>query len=522
MSQRKQRKLRIYRQRGATAFSVGGTRNVPGNVTVQPGTLEIFKILWMLRKYFYIVLVNNYARKSMEFESQFNPVQQKIVSKANIKDMSTNPEEQCSSSIAVHQQQQQARSATVTATSCCRNNSGRLVEREETPVEIKRKELFTAMYNQDTDTFRSILQEHPFYLTECYGGYCLIHHLIDHFWQEGLVIYKEIMCGNMSLTTADVLLSLNKSIPLYIVGGRNILHLLAGKVDEESQAHYQHLCERFPSLTRIKDNNGMLPSDIANRWQQERNAETTKIRSELEKARHREEYLQVKNRLYLDFSDVIAFGSGDITDVTPVLHDRQFQSDVVMHSFHVSHTLLEQLSHDVEGLEDSIPNSMHRYGKLLLPEMKDSVYRMVYTLFSQDCQLRKQIEKISAIHAFYIKYSAATPVANNTATDINECSNDEKANDCNGETKPLKSTNRSLGKHRDDSSITINLCLRNTSQSGKLVIDDILPQSEVEGSSNYVYTHETGKGILHQGNLVHHVEEFVDGERENIIIWVRF
>jgi hypothetical protein len=123
--------------------------------------------------------------------------------------------------------------------------------------------------------------------------------------------------------------------------------------------------------------------------------------------------------------------------------------------------------------------------------MEESVYRLVHTLLRHDPEHAEHIDKITSIYAFYIKYNAAE---------------DDDA-------KASQRTNRSLGKHRDDSTITINLCLKNTSTSGALVIDDL---------DGYIYKHVQGKGIFHQGNLAHHVDEIQDGERENIIIWVRF
>jgi hypothetical protein len=37
---------------------------------------------------------------------------------------------------------------------------------------------------------------------------------------------------------------------------------------------------------------------------------------------------------------------------------------------------------------------------------------------------------------------------------------------------------------------------------------------------DYQYTHSRGKGLIHRGDLVHHVTELDGGERENLIIWI--
>ena len=62
----------------------------------------------------------------------------------------------------------------------------------------------------------------------------------------------------------------------------------------------------------------------------------------------------------------------------------------------------------------------------------------------------------------------------------------------------------------DDSTHTINLCLKNTSTQGKLYFDDL----------NITHTHIESYGILHSGKLYHHCDDICDGERENIIIWI--
>ena len=89
------------------------------------------------------------------------------------------------------------------------------------------------------------------------------------------------------------------------------------------------------------------------------------------------------------------------------------------------------------------------------------------------------LNNIIDIHAFYIKYN--------------------------------NSLQKNLEKHRDDSTYTINLCLSNSSNEGKLIFDDI----------DYKYKHKECLGIIHPGSLYHHVEDIGVGERENIIIWIK-
>eukprot|EP00386_Alphamonas_edax_P008723 GDKI01028400.1.p1 GENE.GDKI01028400.1~~GDKI01028400.1.p1 ORF type:complete len:135 (-),score=39.81 GDKI01028400.1:153-557(-) len=124
------------------------------------------------------------------------------------------------------------------------------------------------------------------------------------------------------------------------------------------------------------------------------------------------------------------------------------------------------------------PNSMHRYGKVLLPGMEEEVHALLRALLPEG-----DSKRIAHVHAFYIKYGTAV-----------------------GQT--------SLGVHRDDSHWTLNLCLSVSSDPPLTGSDLVFPASGMR------YTHQAGRGIMHRGELAHQVEGLVGGERENLIVWV--
>jgi hypothetical protein len=57
----------------------------------------------------------------------------------------------------------------------------------------------------------------------------------------------------------------------------------------------------------------------------------------------------------------------------------------------------EALLHQISLVDEKIPNSMHRYGKVLLPAMTDPITEIIRTLLPSSEQ-----DQITHIHAFYI------------------------------------------------------------------------------------------------------------------------
>ena len=56
----------------------------------------------------------------------------------------------------------------------------------------------------------------------------------------------------------------------------------------------------------------------------------------------------------------------------------------------------------IAGLEQVMPNSMHRYGKILLPHMQRDIYSLVACVLPAD-----DVARVNHIHAFYVQYSDA-------------------------------------------------------------------------------------------------------------------
>ena len=82
------------------------------------------------------------------------------------------------------------------------------------------------------------------------------------------------------------------------------------------------------------------------------------------------------------------------------------------------------------------------------------------------------------------------------------------------QTAERAAANTSLGAHRDDSHLTINLCLFSDAAGSELQFD--------RTQADFCYEHRAGRGVSHRGDLVHTVLPLRSGRRENIIIWVSF
>jgi hypothetical protein len=305
--------------------------------------------------------------------------------------------------------------------------------------EEKYKELLKYIFEQNERKFIEIITNNEDLILYNYGGYYLIHYLFDNFWEKGIEIYK-FKKYKLDLLSEDKIMSLS-GIPLYITGGQTFLHIIARK-DKEL---YNKIKSEYESL-QIPDLNLELPEDL---YYLKNNFEYCKKRYENIVKRN---YIKCENNLKLKikFKDII---NENITNF-------ELDKDVIL-----------KFKSEIEQIEEKIPNSMHKYGKIIYKYMTNNINSLIKELLPLD--------NIINIHAFYIKYN--------------------------------NSLQKSLEKHRDDSTYTINLCLSNTSNEGKLIFDDV----------NYEYNHKECFGILHSGSLYHHVEDIGFGERENIIIWIK-
>jgi hypothetical protein len=302
------------------------------------------------------------------------------------------------------------------------------------------KELLNSIFEQDEEKFIKIIAKNFDLFLYNYGGYYLIHYLFDYYWEEGIAFYKSKNLP-LDLLTVDKIISLN-GIPMYVTGGQNFLHIVARK----DKTLYQEIKSGYEFL-QTPDNNSELPEDI---YHAKNNFEFFRERyNRLLQRKH----IKCENNLHLKIK------SKEIID--PNITRFELDPEVIL-----------QMKNQIEQIEERIPNSMHKYGKVIYPTMKCIIDSVVQELLP--CT-----NNMVDIHSFYIKYNP--------------------------------SVQKNLDKHRDDSTYTINICLSNSSNEGKLIFDDM----------NYSYAHQECFGILHSGTLYHHVEDIGVGQRENVIIWVK-
>ena len=375
------------------------------------------------------------------------------------------------------------------------------------------KEALNAIYCENDLEFESCVKENPELLTAHESPYLLVHYLFTNEWDAGIEIYKKYG-GSFSHKTSDYAVALNK-VPLSIVGGQTILHIVASKRDLSKLNRH---IEDYP-LLNITDFNGNTPMDILNEP-----IGYSKLAVEYRKDQHNKiiERTRINLRdipiIPVVFTDndlilerpkesVISNGSAHLVESEKKVCDATlcegsgedgsslplgeavvvaFGEEVVsvscplkssvpngIKTFSISDDLRLHLLREIEITEEKIPNSMHRYGKILGSNLQEIVKGVVKSLLDEPLHSR-----IRNIHSFYVKYE-----------------NEKQF---------------SLGSHIDDSTFTINICLNNNSTGTDLVFDD----------AGIRYMHKTGVGIIHLGIHRHHVEPIISGSRENVIIWV--
>jgi hypothetical protein len=346
-----------------------------------------------------------------------------------------------------------------------------------TPWERAINLIYESDYTKDAIEFEEILKDTPELLSLVDGGFGLVHFLFDSSsgpWENGLAAYLS-HGGDISLKTCDYLTSLGGAVRcgLCIVGGRSVLHVAATKLGKNTDI-FDALCVRYPGL-EVADLNGAFPRELLGY----RDKERTEFKAVLAR--------DPVNKLLTEFKAVLARNPVKLIDL------RELKPEAVTHLpvgeiidlagvrlFSVRTEFVEQLQEGVSAAPVNIPNSMHRYGKVLLPVMDGPVRALCAAVLPEDA-----IGRVKHIHAFSVKYSHSPGI---------------------------QQTNRlPLERHRDDSDFTINVCLSSDSRGGNLVFD----------ASGVVYTHKAGRGLIHTGDLEHHVDELETGDRECVIIWVR-
>lgn len=298
--------------------------------------------------------------------------------------------------------------------------------------------ILKSIFYQDDDKFKNYIIKNPELLEYC-DNWCLVHYLFQEDWQEGINIYID-HGGRLDLKTKDKIMSLN-GIPLFITGGQTLLHIIAKNNPEYLDASINKY-----SKLNVSDNNNNFPRDLLN----ESHSDYIK------------QFNQTATRCCLNLNQY------DLIDIniTEKRNENFFK-------FTITDEFNNTLKKLVNCIDNNIPNSMHRTGKIILPEMTNEIYSLTKSILPEYYK-----KKILSIFAFYVKYD-------------------------NYQNK--------LDSHKDDSTITINLCLSNKATGGDIVFD----------KDNIIINHNNKSGILHMGCIKHHVNELRDGTRENIIIWVK-
>jgi len=308
------------------------------------------------------------------------------------------------------------------------------------------------VYDEDAAALRSCIDASPDILETVYLGWPLLLHIVLMDWREGLEVYKE-KNGRFDVRSEDFVQRLGGStiqMNFCHCGGQTLLHVVAMNRPSSLAA----MCSQFPHAN-VADYNQRLPEFYVEHRDVPRDDKALVI------ARFAQQSLISLEGQAQEYS--VSFDQGQLTEG--------------VRCFELPESASASLLSEIAGLEQVIPNSMHRYGKILLPQMQRSIHGLVACLLPAE-----DVTRVNHIHAFYIQYSDAVG-------------------------------QKSLDSHIDDSHWTINLCLS--------VSPDLRGSELVFDPQNVTYRHtQAGRGIIHRGSLRHHVEPLVCGQRDNVIVWV--
>lgn len=147
------------------------------------------------------------------------------------------------------------------------------------------------------------------------------------------------------------------------------------------------------------------------------------------------------------------------------------------------------------------PNSMNNYGVILdtmgFSSFFDDLVMNVIKPLASVLFLIEGGAILDSLHAFLVEYEIG---------------------------KDLK-----LGFHRDDSQVTLNVCLGDSFTGGDIYFKgqrcnrhpDTSIISNEYFSESFEYSHQIGMGILHSGRNRHGARAILSGSRKNLIIWCR-
>uniref|UniRef100_A0A0G4H3D6 Fe2OG dioxygenase domain-containing protein n=1 Tax=Chromera velia CCMP2878 TaxID=1169474 RepID=A0A0G4H3D6_9ALVE len=136
------------------------------------------------------------------------------------------------------------------------------------------------------------------------------------------------------------------------------------------------------------------------------------------------------------------------------------------------------------------PNTMNNFGVILNDiGMKDvlSDFQRRFILPLSRCLYPEEGEYLHDHHSFIVQY----------------CAEGDKG----------------LGMHKDDSEVTLNVCLGHDFTGALLRFGRTSLVPSIRDQPLLLYQHEVGRGLLHLGNQLHGAEDIASGERVNLIIW---
>lgn len=133
---------------------------------------------------------------------------------------------------------------------------------------------------------------------------------------------------------------------------------------------------------------------------------------------------------------------------------------------------------NVRQLPREAPNSMNKYGRTLPDDWARLLMKRYVVPYANAFG---RIRKLTKVYGFVVEYSV-----------------DEQ---------------RSLARHIDSSTITLNLCIGSRSFRGGDVVFFNKRGRKVQ------IAHAVGRGIIHPGDVQHRAEPLTAGKRVNLILW---
>ncbi len=150
-------------------------------------------------------------------------------------------------------------------------------------------------------------------------------------------------------------------------------------------------------------------------------------------------------------------------------------------------TLLQRIDAYSQTVDARRPNSMNRYGTVLPYTAVDPIRRLVDKHFASTLRAYGGGDTHVA-HAFTVRYKHGEDLH--------------------------------LDMHSDDSDITCNICLGRTFTGGDLAFCGQQDQNDHRLLQS-VYSHRTGYAVVHAGTHRHGALPLIDGERTNLILWLK-